>query len=135
VNITPGQQQPINIPEGGVVHEEKIEYRDEEGNLLDDEQVKSLEGKVSFSTRYETRTRLVDEYGNEVWQDGEEGVAGTVAEGVEPVSGNEAGEGEASTKPGQANVGDDVAKERSVNQEKLTAEPESEVGKKTKDEL
>ena len=118
------------------MHEEKIEYRDEEGNLLDDEQVQALEGKVSFSTRYETRTRLVDEFGNEVWQDGEEGVAGTVAEGVDPVSGNEAGEGEASTKPGQpANVGEDVAKEQSVVNEKMTAEPESEVGKKTKDEL
>ena len=81
--------------------EEKIEYRDEEGNLLDDEQVKALEGKVSFSTRYETRTRLVDEFGREVDQGDEPGVAGTIPDGVDPKSGNDAGEGEPSTKPGQ----------------------------------
>lgn len=46
--------------------EEKIEYRDEYGNLLDPEQVKALEGKVSFQTKYETRTRLVDAEGKEV---------------------------------------------------------------------
>jgi len=46
--------------------EEKIEYRDQDGNLLDPEQVKALEGKVSFQTRYETRTRMVDAQGNEV---------------------------------------------------------------------
>ncbi|CCU81989.1 unnamed protein product [Blumeria hordei] len=39
---------------------EKVEYRDQDGNLLDLNQVKSLEGKVSFKTRYETRTRLAD---------------------------------------------------------------------------
>lgn len=46
--------------------EEKVEYRDQDGNLLDDEQVASLEGKVEFRTKYETRTRVVDESGNEV---------------------------------------------------------------------
>jgi dolichyl-phosphate-mannose-protein mannosyltransferase len=46
--------------------EEKIEYRDQDGNLLNEEQVKSLEGKVSFKTRYETRTRMVDAQGNEI---------------------------------------------------------------------
>ena len=99
MHITPGQQQPVVIPPGGVT-EEKIEYRDEEGNLLDDEQVKALEGKVSFSTRYETRTRLVDEFGREVDQGDDSSVAGTIPDGVDPMSGNDAGEGEASTKPG-----------------------------------
>ena len=47
--------------------EEKIEYRDEHGNLLDEEQVKALEGKVSFQTKYETRTRVVDDAGNELY--------------------------------------------------------------------
>lgn len=47
-----------------VAREEKIEYRDQDGNILDPEQVKSLEGKVSFKTRYETRTRMVDAQGN-----------------------------------------------------------------------
>lgn len=48
--------------------EEKVEYRDQHGNLLDPQQVKELEGKVSFKTRYETRTRLVDAAGNEIPQ-------------------------------------------------------------------
>lgn len=48
--------------------EERIEYRDQDGNLLDPTQVSSLaeEGKVTFKTRYETRTRMVDAAGNEV---------------------------------------------------------------------
>ncbi|KAH6887920.1 family 39 glycosyltransferase [Thelonectria olida] len=46
--------------------EEKIEYRDQDGNLLDPEQVKALEGKVEFKTKYETQTRVVDEAGNEI---------------------------------------------------------------------
>ena len=55
-----GQKQSV------ISREEKVEYRDQDGNLLDPEQVKSLEGKVSFKTRYETRTRLVDAQGNEI---------------------------------------------------------------------
>ncbi len=43
-----------------------MEYRDQDGNLLNEEQVKALEGKVEFKTRYETRTRVVDAYGNEI---------------------------------------------------------------------
>lgn len=45
---------------------EKIEYRDEHGNLLDPEQVKAYQDQISFETRYETNTRLVDEHGNEI---------------------------------------------------------------------
>lgn len=75
----PLQQQQENIsdapaalvsppPKHSVVsREEKVEYRDQDGNLLDPEQVKALEGKVSFKTRYETRTRLVDAQGNEIY--------------------------------------------------------------------
>jgi dolichyl-phosphate-mannose-protein mannosyltransferase len=140
VHVTP--QQPGNF-EG--VTEEKIEYRDEDGNLLNDEQVAALEGKVSFQTRYETRTRLVDEAGNEVW-DGAEGeqppdslkeaFAGTSADGVDQETVGEAGEAEASTKPGEAPAADDVRKERERVGEVTAAEPESEVGKETgKDEL
>ena len=135
MHITPQQQQPI--PAEGV-HEEKIEYRDEDGNLLDEDQVRALEGKISFSTRYETRTRLVDEAGNEVWE-GEaefEGVEGTLAEGVDPVSARDVpGEGEGKT-PGKVPVRGDLERERSLENERATAEPESEVGKETgKDEL
>jgi dolichyl-phosphate-mannose-protein mannosyltransferase len=61
----------VSPPPAGAVQsvlsrEEKIEYRDQDGNLLSPEQVKELEGKVSFKTRYETRTRLVDAQGNEI---------------------------------------------------------------------
>ena len=50
----------------GVIREEKVEYRDQDGKLLNEDQVKALEGKVSFSTRYETKTRILDAEGNEV---------------------------------------------------------------------
>lgn len=67
---------PPVLPGHSVVsREEKVEYRDQDGNLLNDEQVKALEGKVSFKTRYETRTRVVDNDGNEIGVSGEAGVA------------------------------------------------------------
>ena len=68
---------PLAAPVGHnvVSREEKVEYRDQDGNILDPEQVKSLEGKVSFKTRYETRTRLVDAQGNEIIQPDDAGVA------------------------------------------------------------
>ncbi|CAJ2503612.1 Uu.00g110060.m01.CDS01 [Anthostomella pinea] len=55
-------------PQGQKVigREEKIEYRDQDGNILNEEQVKALEGKVEFKTKYETRTRVIDGAGNEV---------------------------------------------------------------------
>ncbi|KAH9905316.1 dolichyl-phosphate-mannose-protein mannosyltransferase 1 [Xylariomycetidae sp. FL2044] len=59
--------------------EEKIEYRDQDGNLLNEEQVKALEGKVEFKTRYETRTRVVDANGNEVLLPPEEQAGAGVA--------------------------------------------------------
>lgn len=46
--------------------EERVEYRDQDGNILNEEQVKALEGKVEFKTRYETRMRVVDAEGNEI---------------------------------------------------------------------
>ncbi|XP_044716398.1 dolichyl-phosphate-mannose-protein mannosyltransferase domain-containing protein [Hirsutella rhossiliensis] len=49
-----------------VAQEEKIEYRDQDGNLLGPEQVKELEGKIDFQTKYETRTRVLDENGVEI---------------------------------------------------------------------
>ena len=67
----PAFHSPLPLPPGHsiVSKEEKVEYRDQDGNLLDSEQVKALEGKVSFKTRYETRTRLVDAAGNELQPD------------------------------------------------------------------
>jgi len=58
----------VPVPDGQkiIAREEKVEYRDQNGNLLNEEQVKALEGKVEFKTRYETRTRVIDAAGNEV---------------------------------------------------------------------
>lgn len=69
-----------------VAQEERIEFRDQDGNILDEEQVKELEGKVEFKTRYETRTRVVDAEGNEVYVDAEGQVAPPHpdVEGVDP---------------------------------------------------
>ncbi|KAK4188967.1 Dolichyl-phosphate-mannose-protein mannosyltransferase-domain-containing protein [Podospora australis] len=61
------------LPNERVVHkEERVEYRDQDGNILNEEQVKALEGKVEFKTRYETRTRVIDDAGNEVYLHAEE---------------------------------------------------------------
>lgn len=83
VPVQDGQQDQVPIggaPEAGISgappppgqrilsREEKVEYRDQFGNLLNEEQVKALEGKVEFKTRYETRTRVVDAEGNEIVQ-------------------------------------------------------------------
>lgn len=135
VFVTPAANVPLED-----MTEERIEYRDEEGNLLNEEDVKSLEGKVSFSTRYETRTRLVDQFGREI-ADGaegeEQGFAGTSADGVDPGTENAKGEGQASPVPPKVAAKDDVSKEKAkVDDVKATPEPESEVGKQTgKDEL
>lgn len=119
--------------------EEKIEYRDEAGNILNEEQVKELEGKVSFSTRYETRTRLVDANGNEVY-DGvanakEESYAGTIAEGSNQETGG-VEQDAANEQPASVNVNEDIEKEKSIEESTASAEPESDAGTATgKDEL
>jgi len=129
VLVTPGL--PQQVLQQGAVTEEKIEYRDEDGNLLDEEQVKALQGKVSFTTRYETRTRLVDAAGKEIYNEvvggggedeGEVRVAGTLAEGPDPVTSGSSGE--ASTQPPRVDVEADLAKEESVEGASATAEPE-----------
>ncbi|EEP75638.1 hypothetical protein UREG_00484 [Uncinocarpus reesii 1704] len=68
----PMEEAEVTLPSGQKIlgREESIEYRDQDGNLLDAEQVASLAkaGNVSFKTRYETRTRVVDAQGREVQQ-------------------------------------------------------------------
>lgn len=70
--------------------EERVEYRDQDGNLLNEEQVKELQGKVEFKTRYETRTRVVDANGNEIpqpaggWPQDPASPDGGVKDGVAP---------------------------------------------------
>jgi dolichyl-phosphate-mannose-protein mannosyltransferase len=104
-----------------------------------------MEGKVSFSTRYETRTRLVDEAGNEIYEGAvvEEGQApaaepeavgnaGTLAEGSNPDTQDALGENEANTVPPMAAVKEDLKKEASVQESVVASadvpEPESDVG-------
>lgn len=62
VAVTP--QAEANV----IGREERVEYRDQDGNLLDEAKIQELlaDGKASFSTKYETRTRMVDANGNEV---------------------------------------------------------------------
>ncbi|MCJ1312413.1 hypothetical protein MMC25_006087 [Agyrium rufum] len=131
--VTP--QPPVMSVESVINQEEKIEYRDQDGNLLDEEQVKELSGKVSFSTRYETKTRIINSDGQEIG----EAVAG--AEGFAPphpgsVGGEPETQGESvqGDKPATARVGDDLAKEKKVENMagQGTAEPESGEGKATK---
>lgn len=60
--VTPVPNQKV------VGKKESVEYRDEKGNILNEEQVANLvkQGKVSFKTRYETRTRVIDPEGREL---------------------------------------------------------------------
>ena len=52
---------------GNIVREEqKVEYRDQDGNILNEEQVKALEGQVEFKTKYETRIKTLDADGIEI---------------------------------------------------------------------
>lgn len=126
VHVTPGVNSVL----------EKVEYRDEAGNILNEEQVKALEGKVSFSTKYETKTRLIDEAGNDVVEvEGLEEVdassAGTLAEAEEPSTDFA---GEASGAPPKVNVDSDLKKEvkvESSEQEDSKAQPASDANSAT----
>ncbi len=108
-----------------LAREEKIEYRDQDGNLLNEEQVKALEGKVEFKTKYETRTRVIDADGNEVLMSPEE-LAGI---GVAPPHPDVEGANQETKK---APVDDDTRKEASSSKdgekeaERLAPKPASE---------
>ena len=125
-----------------VVKQEKIEYRDQDGNLLNEEQVAALEGKVSFQTRYETRTRVVDANGNEI----DEGPAGGAEGGYAPPhpdverlpsTGKDQKDDDGRDYPATASPEDDVGKEKSVERsDKGKPKPGSEGTEATaKDEL
>jgi dolichyl-phosphate-mannose-protein mannosyltransferase len=131
----PPESLPSDLPI--VSKEERIEYRDESGRVLDEEEVAALAGKVSFKTRYETRTRVVDGQGNEIYEGlvdahGEEEAE---AQGVAPphpdVEGRnpetQQGEpAEASDSPPTVEVKEDQQKEKSVEQDQRQAKPASE---------
>lgn len=115
-NVTP---QPL-VDDASIRREEKVEYRDQDGNLLNEEQVSSLEGKVSFQTRYETRTRIIDAAGKEI----ADGLAG--AEGFapphpdvdrEPETVVNPSENDERDYPATASPESDLDKEKSVEKE------------------
>jgi dolichyl-phosphate-mannose-protein mannosyltransferase len=130
----PPQGIPKDLPV--VSKEERIEYRDENGRVLDDEEVAALAGKVSFKTRYETRTRIVDGQGNEIYEglvdahgaEEQQGVAPPHpdVEGRNPETQQGSEAPEASDTPPTVDVVEDQLKEKSVEQEKQEAKPASE---------
>jgi len=120
-----------------VSREEKIEYRDQDGNLLDPEQVKSLQGKVSFKTRYETRTRLVDSQGNEIHPPVDDAGVAPPHPDVDNVDRETPGVPELAQNEApaiQSDVQVDEMKEESINQEQSkgrSAKPASESNEAT----
>jgi dolichyl-phosphate-mannose-protein mannosyltransferase len=123
--------------------EERIEYRDENGRILEDDEVSALAGKVSFKTRYETRTRVVDGQGNEIYEglvdahdEAEElGVAPPHpdVEGRNPETQEQADAPEASEAPPTVEVVEDQQKEQSVEEHQEEAQPASEAQSATKE--
>jgi dolichyl-phosphate-mannose-protein mannosyltransferase len=129
---------PADIPKDlpVVSKEERIEYRDENGRVLDDEEVAALAGKVSFKTRYETRTRIVDGQGNEIYEGlvdahGDEPAGEDPAgvapphpdvEGRNPETQVESAAAEASDVPPTVEVKEDQQKEKSIEQDDSAGE-------------
>ena len=137
----PPQDLPKDLPV--VSKEERIEYRDENGRVLNDDEVSALAGKVSFKTRYETRTRIVDAQGNEIYEGlvdahgaaEEQGVAPPHpdVDGRNPETQEQDQSAEASEAPPTVEVAEDQQKEKSVEQHKSDAKPASEAQAATKE--
>lgn len=112
-NVTP----QASVPDSSLIAEEKVEYRDQDGNLLNEEQVSSLQGQVEFKTRYETRTKVVDAAGNIVG-DGPAGGEGFAPPHPdvdrEPETAVDQNEDDGRDTPATVSPGDDVEKEKSV---------------------
>jgi dolichyl-phosphate-mannose-protein mannosyltransferase len=125
---------PSDLPV--VSKEERVEYRDEHGRILNEDEVAALADKVSFKTRYETRTRVVDAQGNEIYEGLVDAHEAAEEHGVAPphpdVEGRnpetqEAGEvAEASDVPPTVEAVEDQKKEQSIEREANEAKPASE---------
>jgi dolichyl-phosphate-mannose-protein mannosyltransferase len=134
VMSAPPEDLPKDLPV--LSKEERIEYRDENGRILDEEEVAELAGKVSFKTRYETRTRIVDAQGNEIYEglvdgQGGEDQAGVApphpdVEGQNPETQQDSEPAAASAVPPTVEVEEDQEKEKSIEQETQEAKPASE---------
>ncbi len=108
-------------------HEERVEYRDQDGNLLNEEEVASLlaDGKASFSTKYETETKLVDEHGNIIPDSSAVAPEHPDAEGANP---DTKGQSKASKEPANAEVSVDDSREEDLKKPK----PASDASEATK---
>lgn len=107
----------------------RVEFRDEHGNVLDESLVSALrkEGKVSFETRYETKTRLA--HGHQVdIVDGQVAPAHPDVEGQNPETVNDQGKQFADDSPASA-AGGEKSVEKEESQE---AKPASEGNEATK---
>lgn len=128
--IAPAGDLPV------VSKEERVEYRDENGRILNEDEVAALADKVSFKTRYETRTRIVDAQGNEIYEGlvdardaaEEHGVAPPHpdVEGRNPETAEAPAASEASELPPTVEVVEDQKKEQSIEQDAGEAKPASE---------
>ena len=129
------------VEEAIVKKEEKVEYRDQDGNLLNAEQVEELKGKVSFETKYETSTRVLDAAGNEVKDSPPAGGDGHAPPHPDvdrqPETAQDEPQDDKREIPATASPDDDVRKEKSVGSSKAgKPKPGSEGNEATgKDEL
>ena len=109
--VSPPPELPLPPGQSVVKREEKVEYRDQDGNILNEAQVKELEGKVSFKTRYETRTRLIDINGNEIPSPGDAAPVAPPHPDAEGIDSSTIAKAEDPSKP---NVQADESKEESI---------------------
>lgn len=140
------QQQPIGEnPDGNkqyvtpqpagsnriIGREERIEYRDEAGNLLEPKEVARLqaEGKVSLQTKYQTQTRVIDASGNQIIKNSEHAPPHPDVEGQNPETNRNGEESVARNEPASV-----AGLEKSVYDEQVAsaAKPASEAQGATK---
>ncbi|KAH8703819.1 protein mannosyltransferase 1 [Talaromyces proteolyticus] len=87
-----------------VSREERVEYRDEAGNILDPEKVAQLkkEGKISMQTKYETQTRILDADANGNFQKAEHAPPHPDVEGQNPETNRNGADNVARNEPASA---------------------------------
>ncbi|PGH09533.1 dolichyl-phosphate-mannose-protein mannosyltransferase [Blastomyces parvus] len=115
--VTPGQKLAST-------QIDSVVYRDQDGNILNEEEVAALEreGNVSFETRYETKTRIIDAQGREVGGD-QQAPHHPDAEGQNPeTAGKNGGAGDAPVDKPASVLGDEKSVERDEKQPKPASE-------------
>jgi dolichyl-phosphate-mannose-protein mannosyltransferase len=105
--VTPQPAPPANPNIVGV--EEHVEYRDQAGNLLSPEQVAALQeqGNVSFQTKYQTQTRVIDADGRDVVKGAVHAPPHPDVEGQNPETNRKRDDGAARNEPASAAAGQD----------------------------